>query len=38
MGEFYLAENDYGNAIKASKLGLEKLDHLELDSGKVLSK
>lgn len=38
MAEFYLAEDDYGNAIKMSKLGLEGLDRLELDSGKVLSK
>ena len=38
MGEFYLAEEDYENAIKVSKLGLGMLDRLELDSGKVLSK
>ena len=38
MGEFYLAEEDYENAIKVSKLGLGALDRLELDSGKVLSK
>jgi superkiller protein 3 len=38
MGEFYLAEEDYENSIKVSKLGLGALDRLELDSGKVLSK
>jgi hypothetical protein len=38
MGEFYLIEEDYENAIKVAKLGLGALDRLELDSGKVLSK
>ena len=38
VGEFYLTEEDYESAIKASKLGLEALDRLELDSGKILSK
>lgn len=38
MGEFYLAEEDYENSIKVSKLGLGALDRLELDSGKSLYK
>ena len=38
VGEVYLGEEDYENAIKASKLGLEALDRLESDSGKVLSR
>ena len=38
MGEFYLAEEDYENAIKVFKLGLGVLDRRELDSGKALFK